>query len=146
MYKEISVVPVLTLPAYVALDCVGALLTFPIDANTRNILLRRLTIIDAAVQDEQYLLHLFSGPPSAGARTDADPYVPVAADLALKLTTLAIAAADYLDSVSDSIAIYELDHALVLTSDDLFGVLECIATPDYAAVDDLPIKLLVEIR
>ncbi|KKM68523.1 hypothetical protein LCGC14_1459990 [marine sediment metagenome] len=146
MFKVITSIPVLTLPAYVALDNVGALLTFPIDANTKSIVLKRLTVIDAAVQDEAYLLHLFTASPSAGARTDADPYVPVAADLALKVASFSILAADYLDSASDSIAIYELDTAIVLTSDDLFGVLECIATPDYVAVDDLTIKLLVEIR
>lgn len=146
MYKEVTSVPVLTLPAYVANDCVGALLTFAVAANTRNVLLRRLTVIDAAVQDEEYLLHLFSASPAAAARTDADAYAPIAADLALKLTTLHIEAADYLDSAGDSIAIYELDHALALTSTSFFGVLECIATPDYVAVDDLTLKFVVEIR
>jgi hypothetical protein len=146
MFKEITSIPVLTLAAYVALDNVGALLTFPVDDNTRSIVIKRLTIIDAEVQDEPYLLHLFSGSPSAGARTDADPYVPVAADLAMKMATLSILAADFLDSASDSIAVYELDLALSLTSDDFFAVLECVATPDYVAVDDLTVKFLVEIR
>lgn len=147
MYKVVTSIPALTLAAYVANDCVGALLTFAVASNTNNVLLRRLTVIDAAVQDEEYLLHLFSASPAAAARTDADAYAPVAADLALKICTLHIEAADYLDSVGDSIAMYELDLAIALTNGtSFFGVLECIATPDYVAVDDLTVKFLVEIR
>lgn len=147
MYKEISVVPALTLAAYVATDCVGALLTFAVAGNTNSIALKRLTVIDADVEDAAFNLHLFSASPAAAARTDADPYAPVAADLAIKLTTLEIAVADYVDSASDSIAIYELDHALVLTDNtNFYGVLECIATPTYTAADDLTVKFVVELR
>lgn len=149
MYKEATAIPLLTLPAYVANDCVGALLTFAIHSAAipprKDCRLLRLTVIDAAVQDEEYYLHLFNASPAAAARTDADAYAPVAADLAMKMTTLHIEAADFLDSASDSIAIYELDHALVLVDGNIYGVLECIATPDYVAVDDLTLKLVVEI-
>jgi len=149
MYKETVSIPALTLAPYVANDCVGALLTFPVHSPAipprKDCRLLRLTIIDAAVQDEEYYLHLFNASPLAAARTDADAYAPIAADLAMKMTTLHIEAADYHDSAGDSIAIYELDHALVLVDGNIYGVLECIATPDYVAVDDLTLKLIVEI-
>ena len=141
MYKEAKAIPALTLAAYTALDCVGALLTFVVHSAAipprKDCRLRRLIVIDAAVQDEEYYLHLFNADVLAAAKTDADPYAPIAADLAKKMTTLHIEVADYLDSAGDSIAIYELDHALVLVDGNIYGVLECIATPDYIAVDDL---------
>lgn len=146
-YKEVTAIPLLTLPAYTALDCVGALLTFAIAGNTNSITIKRLTVIDADVQDEEYFLHLFNASPLAPARTDAAAYAPVAADLAMKITTLHIEAADYIDSAGDSIFTDELDHACVLIDfTNLYGVLECVATPDYTAVDDLTIKLIVELN
>lgn len=146
MYKVLTSIPVLTLAAYVALDNVGGLLTFSVDANTRDIILKRLIVIDAEVQDEPYRLHLFTASPAAGAITDADKYIPIAADFAKNLLTLDIIAADYLTQAGDSIAVFELDLPIHLTSDDFFGVLECTDTPDYADASDLTVKFLVEIR
>ena len=147
MYKEITVIPTLTLDAYVANDCVGGLLTFDVDANTNNINIKRVTVIDAAVQDEEYNLHLYTASGTAGLWTDAEQYLPVASDLATKVTTINIAVADYKDSTCDSIAEKELDLAVVLTDNaTLYGMLECVATPDYVAVDDLTVKMTVEIR
>ena len=67
MYKILTAIPVLTLPAYVATDCVGAVLTFNHAANTNSLRVRRVQIIDNDLQDEEYNLHLFSINPSATA-------------------------------------------------------------------------------
>ena len=149
MLVKTSAVPLLTLAAYTAADNVGALLTFPVatgsQGGTTGAVIKRLSIIDAAIQDEEYFLHLFTGSPSAGCRTDAAAYVPVAADLLLKIVTLHIEAADYDTGASDSIASYELDTSIIFDGLNIYGVLEGIATPDYVAVDDLTVNLIVEI-
>jgi len=147
MYKKISVVPVLTLDPYVAKDCVGALLTFPVSTGALKnwAIIKRLTVIDAAVQSEPMSLHLFTASPAAAARTDADECVQVAADLAKKIVTLPIANADFAAFAGDSIASYELNTAIVFDGLNIYGVLECSATPDYVAVDDLTINLILEI-
>lgn len=145
-YKKISVVPVLTLAAYVAKDNVGGLLTFPINpqATNHSLNIKRMTITDAAFQSEPMALHLFTASPAAAAITDADECVQVAADLLLKIVTLPIANADFQTFASDSIASYELDTAVYYDGLNLYGVLEATATPDYVAVDDLTIHLIVE--
>ena len=148
MLKKVSVVPVLTLAAYVADDCVGALLTFPIgtgDTGNRGAVIKRLTILDADVEDAVLSLHLFDASPLAAARTDAAECVQVAADLAMKIVTFPIAAADYQDFAGDSIASYELDTSIVFDGLNIYGVLQCTGTPTYTAVDDLTVNLIVEV-
>ena len=149
MFIKTSAVPVLTLAAYTAADNVGALLTFAVSSASPIInagaTIKRLSVIDAAIQDEEYFLHLFTAEPSAGVITDAAAYVPVAADLLLKICSIHIPAADYDTGASDSIATFELDTAIVFDGKNLYGVLECVATPDYVAVDDLTINLILEV-
>ena len=147
-FIKVSSVPALTLAAYVAKDCVGALLTFQINTAgySNSAVIKRLTITDAAIQDEEFYLHLFTASPAAAARTDADECVQVAADLLLKIVSLHIEAADYATFAGDSIASYELDTAIWFDGSAIYGVLECVATPDYVAVDDLTIHLIVEQR
>ena len=152
MFVKSSVVPALTLAAYVAKDNVGGLLTFPIGAATlasgvtASAVIKRVTLIDAAIQDEGFYLHLFTASPAAAARTDADECVQVAADLVKKIVTFTIAAADYQTFAGDSIVSYETDTAIVFDGKDIYGVLEAIITPDYVAADDLTVNMIVELR
>jgi hypothetical protein len=152
MFVKVSAVPALSLAAYVAKDCVGALLTFTIGVdnlavgNTASAVIKRVQITDAAVQSEAYSLHLFDASPAAAARTDADECVQVAADLAKKIVTYTIAAADYQAFAGDSIVSYEKDTAIVYDGKAIYGVLEATDTPDYVAVDDLTVTLWVELR
>ena len=146
-YQVLSAVPLLTLPAYTANDCVGAVLTFNHAARTNSLRVVRVQIIDNDLQDEEYNLHLFSINPSATADTDAATYLPAAADLAAHLTSINIPTTAYMDSTGESLAEVEVDRAIQGADfANIFGVLECVATPDYAAVDDLTVKLIVEIR
>jgi len=144
--QEISVVPVLQIAgAYTAADNVGGLLTFDVAGSGRPIVLKRLIIIDADKENAEFNIHFFNASPAAAARTDADAYAPVAADLAKKLTTINVAGTVYVDSASDSIAIKEdLDYEFVLKT-ELYAVLACVATPTYTAVDDLTVKIVVDV-
>ena len=149
MFHKTSVVPVLQIAgAYVAADCVGALLTFAVNTNSYSgsAVIKRLTITDADVEDAELFLHLFDASPAAAARTDADACVQVAADLAKKIVTYHIEAADYDDFAGDSIASYEKDTAIVFDGANIYGVLECVGTPTYTAVDDLTVHLIIEQR
>ena len=149
MFHKTSAVPVISAAsAYVAKDCVGALLTFPINTNSYSgsAIIRRMTITDADVEDAVLSLHLFNASPAAAARTDSDECVQVAADLAKKIVTLPIAAADYQDFTGDSIASYELNVPIVYNGTAIYGVLECTATPEWTAADDLTIHLIIEQR
>jgi len=150
MYRKVSAVPVIqVVGAYVADDNVGALLTFPVSSGSALIdspaTIKRLTVIDADVEDEEFYLHLFTASPSAGVITDEDECIQVAADLAIKIVTFHIEAADYVDSAGDSIASFELDTAIVYDGKNIYGALQCIGTPTYTAADDLTINLIVEI-
>ena len=147
MLHKISVVPALTLNAYTAADNVGGLLTFTVSSASEGSTggkIKGLVVQDAAVQDEEYFLHLYNASPAAAAITDADACVQVAADIAKKLVTFHIAAADYLTSAGDSIASYEKDTPIVFDGKAIYGVLECVATPDYVAADDLTVTLYLE--
>jgi hypothetical protein len=148
MLIKSSAVPLLTLAAYVADDCCGALLTFPISTGTgggnRGATIKRLTITDADVEDAVLSLHLFTASPNANVRTDAAECVQIAADLLLKIVTFPIAAADYQDFAGDSIASYELDTSIVFDGLNIYGVLQCTGTPTWTAVDDLTVHLIVE--
>jgi len=134
--------------AYAAKDCVGGLLTFVISSGSQGAtgaIIKRMTITDAAIQDEPMDLHLFTASPAAAARTDQAECVQVAADLLLKIVTLHIAAADFKTFAGDSIASYELDTAIVFDGLNIYGVLEAEDTPDYVDAADLVIHLIVEV-
>ena len=148
MLVKTSAVPALTLDAYVAKDCVGGLLTFPVSsasAGNTGAVIKRITITDAAAQTEKFWLHLFTASPAAAARTDADECVQVAADLVKKIVTLYVAATDYDSFAGDSIATVEYDTSIVFDGKNLYGVLEAEETPDYAAADDLTVHLILEV-
>ena len=147
MYQRVSVIPTLTLAAYVATDCVGGTMIFNHNSNTNNLRILRVHIVDVEQQDEEYNLHLFEINPSATADTDADQYLPAAADLAAHLTVINIPTTAYTASTAENIAEVEVDRAVWCKDfDNIFGVLECVATPDYAAADDLTVSLIFETR
>jgi len=147
MFNVISVTPVLSLAAYTANDVAGALLTFAgaasVYANEGRI--RRITVIDADKEKAAGKIYFFNADPSAAAKTDAAEFLPAAADLAKLIAVKAIAAADFVDSSSDSVAVYETDIPFVLAAGgtSLFAVFVCDATPTYTAADDLIIKLVI---
>ena len=149
MFVKTSAVPVLDFGnAYHAADNVGALLTFAVATGVtgpRGATIRRLSVIDADIEDAELWLHLFTASPAAGCRTDDAAYLPIAADLVLKICSFHIPAADYDTGASDSIATYELDTAIVFDGLNIYGVLECVGTPTYTAVDDLTVNLIVEV-
>jgi len=148
MLKTLSVIPVLQIAgAYVAADNMGGLLTFPISSGTQGISavdIRRLIVIDADIEDAELYLHLYNATPSAVVTTDANTHAPATADMLLKLCSIHVAAADYIDSTGDSIAIIEVDIPVNFDGSNLFGAVECVGTPTYTAVDDLLLKLVVE--
>jgi len=149
MFIKTSAVPALQIAgAYVAKDCVGGLLTFAVNSTgySGSAVIRRVWITDADTEDADLSLHLFDASPAAAARTDADECVQVAADLAKKIVTYTIANADYQTYAGDSIVSYEKDTAIVFDGANIYGVLECTATPTYTAVDDLTVHLIVEMR
>jgi hypothetical protein len=145
-----SVVPVLQIGgAYAAKDNIGALLTWTIGENAlgagSGATIKRMTITDADAQNEILSLHLFDASPAAAARTDDAECVQVATDLAKKIVTLEVAAADWQVFAGDSICSYELDTDIVFDGNDLFGVIEGSGTPTWTAVDDLTVHLILEI-
>jgi hypothetical protein len=140
-----SVTPVLSLAAYEALDVVGALLTFPgLAPSTSECTIKRLGLLDKASQSEAYTIYLFNASPAAAARTDAAIFAPVAADFAKLVGVLHVATTDYLVGTGCTYASVELDYEIDLESTTLYAVLVAVATPDYAAADDLVLTLLVE--
>lgn len=133
---------VVTLTAYTANDCVGGLAKV-VTGSGGGMLLRGVSIRDNAVQNEPYIIHIFrSEPPTTVA--DADAMDLVSADGDLEIGTVTIAATDYATANGGdfSKAYVAIENIEVReTSDGTFYVyLECTATPDYVAVDDLKIE------
>jgi hypothetical protein len=144
-----GVLPLLDLGLYAAGDNMGGVCVFPVSsgapAGSQSALtIRRIVIIDADVEDAELYLHLYNATPSAAAITDQAAHAPAAADLLLKLCTIHVAAADYLDSTGDSIVTNELDIPIIFDGLNLYGVLECVAGPTYTAATDLKLHLIVE--
>ncbi len=148
--RKISATPALQIiGAYTANDCVGALLTFTYESgsvpNHKTVKLRRLIIADADKEKAEFYLWLFDASPTAAARTDADAFAPAAADIQKIVGVVHIAAADYVDSASDSWAVEELDYPVISAAGaSIFGVLVCVGTPTYTAANDLVVSLYVE--
>jgi len=147
LFNVISAIPALSLAAYTAEDCVGGLLTF---ANAASVyasegVIKRITVIDADKEKAAGKLYFFNADPSSAVDTDAASFLPAAADLAKLIGVKAIAAADFVDSTSDSVAVYEMDMAFVLAAagTSLFAVFVCDGTPTYTAATDLTIKLII---
>ena len=149
MFITTKAVPALQIGgAYVADDNMGNLLTFAVNTTgfSGNAVIKRMMIVDADVEDAELFLHLFTASPAAAARTDEDECVQVAADLAIRIISYHVEAADYVDFAGDSFASYELDTAINFDGSNIYGSLQCVGTPTYTAVDDLTVVLVVEQR
>src|SRR3989338_3135014 len=135
MFNVISVTPVLSLAAYTANDVAGALLTFAgaasVYANEGRI--RRITVIDADKEKAAGKIYFFNADPSAAAKTDAAEFLPAAADLAKLIAVKAIAAADFVDSSSDSVAVYLLDGIFGIDASDPHAYLASMDEEDPTA-------------
>ena len=146
--RVLSAVPVLQIiGAYTADDCMGGLLTFPLTGSSlpnKGARIRRLTLIDADVEKAALRLYLFNADPSATCDTDAAGFLPAAADLVKLIGVIEVAAAEYVDSTSDSVVVQEHNFPFVVAGTALYGVLVCDGTPTYTAATDLTLKLLIE--
>ncbi|HLE04298.1 MAG TPA: hypothetical protein VI699_00765 [Candidatus Acidoferrales bacterium] len=148
LFNVISAVPVLQIVgAYTAEDCVGGLLTFAnaASAYASEGVIKRITVIDADKEKAAGKLYFFNADPSSSVDTDAASFLPAAADLVKLIGAHAVAAADFVDSTSDSVAVYETDLPFVLAAGgtSLFAVFVCTGTPTYTVATDLTIKLLI---
>lgn len=149
-----SAQPVITAGAYSANDVVGGLLSFgdtmegrvtfgginqPGAAGT----IRRLSIVDDDNEKAALKLWLFNAAPTAFL--DNAAFAPLIADLDKVITIIPIATTDYTTVNANAIGLVEnLGRSFRLATDGpLYGYLVTDATPTYAAVTDLIIKLLV---
>lgn len=148
MFVVKSVTPTVGTDAYEALDCVGGAMEFNFssyEANAyRPIDLQYIQIIDKAKQSEKFNVHVFSQDVSAAAKTDGDTFDPAADDLAHLLYSKYVADTAY--EVAGYANIAHVDCGVkVIAAYDLIVVLEAVETPDYAAADDLIIRLGLEV-
>ncbi len=133
---------VVTLAAYTANDSVGGLGKV-VTGSGGGMLLRGVSIRDNAVQDEPYIIHIFRSEPTTTI-ADAAAMALVSADGDLELGQVTIAASDYATANGGDYS--KAYKAITKTevrepSEGTFYVyLECTATPDYVAVDDIKIE------
>jgi len=142
--KTIDVPIVVTTPAYEANDVVGGLLTISVHSAGGGGIIRRLAITDAANQKEAYALHFFDQSPTVIA--DAAAYAPTIADLKKLIGSVAIAALDYVELNSMAVVIKAAVGIEFESSDgNIYAYLVAVATPDYAAVTDLNMRMTVDL-
>lgn len=144
--RDIAQTPTITAGAYTAADAVGGLLTFEkaVSVYKGDARIVKVVIIDDAKQDENLILHLFDR--TFTAMADNAAWSPSDADMQHSIGHIEIPAANYMPGANNSHATVEceFDFALVAGGTSLFGQLECVGTPTYAATDDLTVKLTVQ--
>ena len=143
--RQISVTPTITAGIYSAGDAVGGLLTF-VDAASvykGDGTITKVVIIDQAKQAAVLDLHLYDRTFTNVA--DNAAYDPTDADNLNCIGCIHIVAADYEQAADNAVATVECDFnfTLVAGGTSLFGQLSCVATPSYAAVNDLTVKITV---
>jgi hypothetical protein len=154
-YKEIRQTPTITAGAYSAADAVGGLLTFA-DVGVGyqgDVKITKVIVIDDAAQAAALDLWLYSEEFTPSA--DNAAFSPSDADNQHCVAVVHIAAADYGSGDDNSVAHVECDLPVTLSGIsagsgglyglDLYGQLTCLATPTFAATDDLTIVLVVQV-
>ena len=137
---------VVTLAAYTANDCVGGPAKVFYSTGSGALLIG-VEIQDNAVQNEPYIVHLFSEATTT-TLADSAAMALVAVDGYVKIGEVTIAAGDYTtENGSDySKAFVPVPAHMGLVADvsagNIYVYLECTATPDYVAVDDLTIDFV----
>jgi hypothetical protein len=143
---KVAQTPAITAGAYDAADAVGGKLTFAGAASVYRGAgeIVRVTIIDDANQKAQLKLWLYDQTFTASADNAACD--PTDADNQNCLGCINIAAADYMTATDNSVSstTVSFPFKLVAGGTSLFGQLQCVATPTYAAVDDLTVILTIE--
>lgn len=144
--KDIAQTPTITAGIYTAADAVGGLLTFAsaVSVYKGDARIVKVVVIDDAKQDANLILHLFDR--TFTAMVDNANWAPSDADMQNSIGHIEIPTASYFAGADNSKAtiLVEFDFALVSGGTSLFGQLECVATPTYAATDDLTVKLTVQ--
>jgi hypothetical protein len=149
--KMISQTPTLTLDAYTANDALGTKLTFsgagewPKYSGT----LLAIILTDAADQTTNACdLVLFDR--DFTATTDAAAFDPSDADLANCIGAINIPTTAFATFVDNAVATHSINgtHMALpykLQGGSLYGQLVTRATPDYAAADDITVKIIVDV-
>jgi hypothetical protein len=135
---------VVSVAAYTANDCVGGLAKV-FYGTGGGLLLRGISIRDNAVQNEPYIVHIFRSTPSTTI-ADADAMALVSADGDLEVGQVTINAGDYVtvnggdySKAYKSISDIEIDE---VSKGAFYVYLECTATPDYVATDDIKVEFV----
>lgn len=143
---KVSVTPVVTLTAYNVLDQVGGLMEFALAGDTGygSGIIRGITVVDQAIQNELYSLWLFDE--SVTVASDADTAAFSDTDLRQLIAVQSIVAADYHSATANSAAhiAVNIPFKLIEGGTSIFGALVAIATPDMVAVDDITVILHIE--
>lgn len=140
----ISVTPTITLAAYTAGDVVGGLLTFTdTDVPVGAVAFNAVTLIEADIQNEQYVLHLFNDVPTTIANDAAYATNITISDLKIELAQITIATADWTDTGTVGSSAFKTFDPVYAenTRNAIYGYLVATDTPDYSAADDLTINL-----
>lgn len=149
MLVKKTVTPTVTLAAYEASDVVGGAMDFTFESYEKNayrpIKVKEVIVKDNEVQSEKFYLHLFRRDPDAAASTDADAFNPSANDIEALVASIYIADTDYYERTAYFGLAQVAPDRIIYVDSTLYGVLEAVETPDYAAADDLEVTLILEV-
>ena len=140
----ITVTPTIALTAYTAGDVVGGLLTFSDnDVPVGAVAFNAVTLIEADIQNEQYVLHLFNDVPTTIANDAAYASNILIADLKKEIKQITIATADWTDTGTVGTSAFKTFDPVYAENprNAIYGYLVATDTPDYSATDDLTINL-----
>lgn len=142
--KVVTQIPTITAGIYSAGDALGGLLTFTGITNVQGTgIVQTLIVVDQAAQSDPMDLVLFDRTFTATA--DNAAFTVSDTDAQNIIGSITVIAGDYVDmTASDTATVRDVSLAFKAKDDGtIFGQLVTRATPTYAAIDDVTIKLVV---
>lgn len=142
--SNVAVAPTVTAGAYSAGDIVGGKLTFSnVFGPSFTGTLTDILVKSKSVQTTGYVLYLFSQNPSNTTWTDNGVPAINAADLPYLLGAFTLGAADSGLGTETTNQLNSIDTEIFSTTQNLYGVLTCVATPTYTSTSDITVSVRV---
>jgi len=142
--SDTALTPTVTAAAYTAGNVVGGLLTFTnVFGQSLRGTLTDIVVKSKSVQTTTYKLYLFSQQPSNSTWTDKAAPAINAADIPFILGVYTTGAADSGLGTETTNQLNNIASTIRSNSQNLYGVLVCVATPTYASTSDVSVAVRV---
>ncbi len=142
--SNVAVTPAVSAAAYSAGNVVGGKLTFQnVFGPSFSGELTDILVKSKSVQTTGYVLYLFSQDPTNSTWTNKAAPAINAADLPYLLGAYTLGASDSGLGTETTNQLTAIKSQIFSTSQNLYGILTCVATPTYASTSDITVSVRV---